>query len=377
MAATKAAVPSVDYDKNSKTWKYRIVAMEVPIFFNDFGDHNHDGLMYVLECDNEELKTHAEMTQDALKAIKAAKEARFQFHVPIKPTVELREEIEKLFKHLNSLDNEEVKKHMFEIMQLEPDKRQELLRTHAKVRPLVIRARVGDKVEIHLENQIHQRHVGIHIIGDGYGASNDGSHVGNNKSSLVAPGETRAEPYVWDCKHEGTYVFHDIGDPDGDEDGTNAHGLFGALIVEPENTWWTNPEEPAWSGKAKMTSARENAHGLLAVDVHQKPQVTLQNLDPESKKKCPNGKKPETRCEKYTAPMQSFREFVIFIHDEPESHDPHWLEKIENPAMHVIEHPEHEPVSNAEKARREKAKKQMSQIELQMAAKKDNHNAHQ
>jgi manganese oxidase len=352
------------------------VAIKVPIFFNDFGDHDHDGLMYCLEQNAAEIETHAKLCRSALKAIRLAIEAGFQDRVSIDVTSKLQEGIEEFFQNLNAIKHIDIKKELKPIMALSQKARATLLRTHELVRPLVIRARVGDKVEIHLENQIHQRHVGIHLIGDGYGASNDGSHVGNNKSSLVAPGETRAEPYVWDCKHEGTYVFHDIGDPDGDEDGTNAHGLFGALIVEPENTWWTNPEEPAWSGKAKMTSARENAHGLLAVDVHQKPQVTLQNLDPESKKKCPNGKKPETRCEKYTAPMQSFREFVIFIHDEPESHDPHWLEKIENPAMHVIEHPEHEPVSNAEKARREKAKKQMSQIELQMAAKKDNHNAH-
>jgi manganese oxidase len=349
MEAPKDPTKSVDYDKKNKKWTYRVVALEAPIFFNDFGDHNHDGMMFALKRHSDEIQAHAKLTQSALAAIKAAKEAGFKFHVPIEPTIQLPAEIETLFQYLSGLDNKIVHHHMLEIMKLTSDKRKHLLKTHPMVQPLVIRARIGDTVEVHLENQIRHRHVGMHLIAGGYGASSDGSHVGLNPfSSLAAPGNSFQ--YEWNCEHEGVFVFHDMGDPDGDEDGTNAHGLFGALIVEPENTWWTDPEVETWTSKDSMSWGRDKAHGLLAVDVHQQPQANLEKLKPESKAKCPDGQKPETRCEKYNTPSRSFREFVVFIHDEPENHEPHWLEEVPNPAAHVIFHDEQHAESGAKNA---------------------------
>ena len=48
-------------------------------------------------------------------------------------------------------------------------------------------------------------------------------------------------PTHWHCEHEGVFPFHDGGNYSGGEDGTNVHGLFGALIVEPEGTKWRDP----------------------------------------------------------------------------------------------------------------------------------------
>jgi manganese oxidase len=344
MAAPKDPTNSVSYDKKSKTWTYKVVALEAPIFFNDFGDHNHDGMMFALKRYSDEINDHAKLTRDALKAISAARKASFHFQVPIRATIHLPEEIETLFHHLNGLGNSEVQDHLREIMQLESTERKELLRTHPMVRPLVLRGRIGETIQIELENEIKQRHVGMHLIAGGYGASSDGTKIGD-QSSLVAPPEIIDEKkvihkrqYTWKCEHEGVFVFHDMGDPDGDEDGTNAHGLFGALIVEPANTWWTDPEEAAWSDSDCMSWARDNAHGMLAVDVHQRTQTVLEKIPADKKDKCPNGSVPETRSPKHAQELRSFREFVIFIHDEPENHDPHWLESIKNYA-----HDEHKP----------------------------------
>jgi manganese oxidase len=346
MPAPKDPTASVSYDKKSKTWTYKVVALEVPIFFNDFGDHNHDGLMYSLKRYSNELSDHAELVRHTLAAIRIAREKvtasggdPTNYSAPIEPASRLRPNIEAFLQelHLNSKDAE-VQAHLKPVMALEPEHRAELLRTHPMVRPLVIRARVGDTIQIELENQIKHRHIGMHLIAAGYGASSDGSQVAKNDSSLVAPQEVRTTPYVWKCEAEGVFVFHDIGDPDGDEDGTNAHGLFGALIVEPADTWWTDPEEATWSGPDDMSWARDNAHGLLAVDVHQQPQAVLEQIPGDNKDKCPNGQKPETRCPKYPKEQRSFREFVIFIHDEPENHEPHWLEEVPNPAKNVIFH---------------------------------------
>jgi hypothetical protein len=56
---------------------------------------------------------------------------------------------------------------------------------------------------------------------------------------LVQYNHTRT--YSWSTSYEGVFTFHDGGNYSGGEDGTNVHGLFGALIVEPEGTIWRDP----------------------------------------------------------------------------------------------------------------------------------------
>ena len=113
------------------------------------------------------------------------------------------------------------------------------LRTpHPLVRPLVLRARVGETVEIHFENHINDRHVGMHLVADEYDMlTSDGAHGGKNPSSLAGPPDgppgSNRRTYVWRCSHQGVFPFHDAGNVSGGEGGTNVHGLFGALVVEP------------------------------------------------------------------------------------------------------------------------------------------------
>ncbi|MEB3303872.1 MAG: hypothetical protein VKK99_04680, partial [Cyanobacteriota bacterium] len=188
--------------------------------------------------------------------------------------------------------------------------------------PLVLRGAVGDTLEIHLENELSEddedgpRHVGLHLVGPGgEEAANDGSHVGNNISSLVPPGQTRR--YIWKALHEGVYVFHDAGDFRGTEAGTNAHGLFGALVVEPPGSHWSDPE----TGEPLIDPYSHAVLGTgLYVDVHQRSREDLQGC---LKAPFPSSVNPDSLTQEYPNDHASFREFVIFLHDEPEWAAPH------------------------------------------------------
>jgi manganese oxidase len=173
---------------------------------------------------------------------------------------------------------------------------------HELVRPLVLRARRGEKVTVRLTNHIEDRYVGMHLIADGYDVTeSDGAKVGNNNSTLAEP--NNFVEYEWDCQHEGVFPFHDAGNLSGGEDGTNVHGLFGALVVEPPHPEWTDPEKG---------SPLED--GLYA-DVH-----------PEGKQAAeqrPNKPAPLDEPDPYPPLEASFREYVVFFHDEPEFVPPH------------------------------------------------------
>jgi hypothetical protein len=67
----------------------------------------------------------------------------------------------------------------------------------------------------------------------------DGAAVGYNYDSTRAPGET-AVVYTWyvPAKLEGSTInLVDLGD----RRGHRHHGLFGALVIEPQGANWTNP----------------------------------------------------------------------------------------------------------------------------------------
>lgn len=227
---------------------YEIVALQVPIVFNKHGDHDHDGMIYVLKEHEAEIKDFRDKYGN-----------RRQF-----PNYEYRS------------------------------------KPHPLVRPLVLRARKNETIHIRLRNEIQNRKVGIHLIADGYDVkTSDGSHVGQNKSSLVT--YQKEKNYTWKCEQEGVFPFHDMGDLSGSEQGSNAHGLFGALVVEPENATWTDP-----------TNGQPAVDGLY-VDVH--PLGTR-----EQQVNHPNGKAPYLQPEPpaYALENTSFREYVIFFHDEPD-----------------------------------------------------------
>ncbi|MDL5159921.1 multicopper oxidase domain-containing protein [Actinomycetospora termitidis] len=166
------------------------------------------------------------------------------------------------------------------------------------IRPLVLRACRGDELIIRFRNEIADRAVGLHLQGDGpVDPMSDGSHVGTNPSSL----RRRGDPTLtlrWRCDHEGVWPINDLGDVRGDEQGTNAHGLFAALVVEPEGATWSDPE----TGETISGTAWSDGPD---VDVH---------VAPQRAPRTPFGEFPST------GPDEDHREFTVFIHDEPEVH---------------------------------------------------------
>lgn len=194
---------------------FRIEAIQIPIVYNKYGDYDPDGLLYVLEQDAEAVR----------------KGAIHNFNQAIPQPFE-------------------------------------------GVKPLVIRVNQGDKVKVHFHHSLDRR-LSIHVQGLAYDVNtSDGANVGFNKNST-----TKNEiNYTWYAQTEGVYLFSDMGDTRSSEEGTNVHGLFGAIIVEAPMAEWFDP----------VTGA-EMESGLFA-DI-------------------------------YHPAKPAFREYAVFFHDELEIKD--------------------------------------------------------
>lgn len=162
-----------------KTRSFEIEAIELPIVYNKYGDHDPNGLLYVLKKDASHIR------EGAL--------------------------------------------HNFA---------QEIPQPYKEVKPLVIRANLGETVVINFSHSLN-RELSIHVQGLSYDVqTSDGANVGFNKNSTTRHQIT----YTWYASHEGVYLFHDMGDASGRKDGTNVHGLFGAIVVEAPEATWLDPE---------------------------------------------------------------------------------------------------------------------------------------
>ena len=67
--------------------------------------------------------------------------------------------------------------------------------------------------------------------------TSDGANVGYNP-------DTTTESSIrctWYADKEGVYLFSDMADTRSNEQGTNVHGLFGAIIVEAAGSTWLDP----------------------------------------------------------------------------------------------------------------------------------------
>lgn len=114
------------------------------------------------------------------------------------------------------------------------------------------------------------RPLSIHVQGLDYDVqTSDGANVGYNKDTTT----TQRITYTWYATHEGVFLFNDMGDTTRSENGTNIHGLFGAIIIEAAESTWIDPQ-----------IGEELQSGLFA-DIY-------------------NPAKP------------SFREYAVFFHDE-------------------------------------------------------------
>lgn len=204
-----------NYPAPVKSRFYEIEAIEIPIVYNKYGDHDPNGLLYVLKKDAERIR------EGAIR--------NFSREIP---------------------------------------------QPYDEVKPLVIRANKGDEVVISFSHSLN-RPLSIHVHGMEYHVqTSDGANVGFNKDSTTR----RRITYTWYARREGVYMFHDMGDTRSGENGTNVHGLFGAIIVEAPESRWLDPE-----------TGRELESGLFADIYHP--------VNP------------------------AFREYAVFFHDELEIRD--------------------------------------------------------
>ena len=124
------------------------------------------------------------------------------------------------------------------------------LREGKRPRPLVLRMNVGDCLSIQFQNLLATspvdnqqpatrtasiRALGLQLVNS---IASDGSNVGANASSLVAPGGTAT--YTFYAEREGSHVLYSAAAQTGGEGdgGSTNSGLFGAITVQPAQAEW-------------------------------------------------------------------------------------------------------------------------------------------
>jgi hypothetical protein len=135
-----------------------------------------------------------------------------------------------------------------------PSKGNARLRDGKRARPIVLRANLGDCLSIHFTNLLSEtsqipgvqpatRYASVHVAGMQLVKSikDDGSYVGVNASSNIAPGDSIT--YVLHATAEGTFLLNSEGAVFGGlnvpNDGAQiSAGLFGAVNVEPKGATW-------------------------------------------------------------------------------------------------------------------------------------------
>jgi manganese oxidase len=124
------------------------------------------------------------------------------------------------------------------------------LRLDKRARPIVLRMNVGDCLQISFQNlldpvradedQPATRTASVHVQGLSLVGSiaSDGSNVGVNSNSLVAPGGSRT--YTYYAGREGNHLLYSTAATTGGEGngGTLSMGLFGSVNVQASGAEW-------------------------------------------------------------------------------------------------------------------------------------------
>jgi hypothetical protein len=142
------------------------------------------------------------------------------------------------------------------------------LRPGKRPRPIVLRANVGDCLQIKFQNaippaafdqfppapanptsaKVGTQEISLHIQGQEWtvGPADDGSFVGTNSSSLASPTPAptpgpmpgSSQTYTLFVRDEGTFLLYSMGDTTAQPTGQISRGLFGALNVQPTGAEW-------------------------------------------------------------------------------------------------------------------------------------------
>ena len=144
-------------------------------------------------------------------------------------------------------------------------------------RPIALRMNSGDCLRITFTNllstspiddQPATRTAGIHVIGMELvgGMSSDGSNVGNNTPSLVAPGASTIYT-LWATREGNNLMYSTAATTSGEGDGgTLAQGLFGSVNVEPKGAEWYRSQLTAEDMKLAQTGTTPAGQPILNYD---------------------------------------------------------------------------------------------------------------
>jgi manganese oxidase len=161
------------------------------------------------------------------------------------------------------------------------------LRADKRPRPIVLRANVGDCIQITLTNNIPSANftfpgttyntpeVSLHVQGMEWvtGPKDDGSFVGRNDSSLATASPSPAPPagttwppqtqtYTLYAKEEGTYLVYSMGDTSS-VGSQISQGLFGALNVQPADAEWYRSQVTQQDLKLASTGTTADGHPII------------------------------------------------------------------------------------------------------------------
>lgn len=155
------------------------------------------------------------------------------------------------------------------------------LKEAKRPRPLVLRANVGDCLQITLTNFIPgakfgtnpfngTSEVSLHVQGLEWvtGPKDDGSFVGKNESSLASvstPSAPKPQVYTLYARQEGTFLLYTLGDT------TSAgrqltSGLFGAVNVAPAGAEWYRSQVTADELQLVTTGRTSDGHPVINYD---------------------------------------------------------------------------------------------------------------
>jgi manganese oxidase len=146
------------------------------------------------------------------------------------------------------------------------------LRKDKRPRPIVLRMNVGDCLQVKFQNllatapkdqqQPATRTASVHIVGLQLvgNIASDGSNVGNNPSSLVAPGGRAT--YTYYAEREGAHLMYSGAAQTGGEGdgGSTPPGLFGTVNVQVAKAEWYRSQVTAEDLKL---ATRKGAGGKL------------------------------------------------------------------------------------------------------------------
>ncbi len=169
---------------------YRIVAINIEITLNRFLDYDPNGRMYVLEEDLARVRQEEAQNREARRG-------------KAEPAVSLG---------------------------LQGD----------AIQPLAIRVNQGECLSVTLRNDVKNGELAsLHVHGSSlHIAKNDSPAIATNPDAMARPGETVVyEWWVGENVPEGTHYFHSHGVTRLQ----TAHGLFGAVIVEPKGSIHLDP----------------------------------------------------------------------------------------------------------------------------------------